>query len=109
MKNDFVQIFWTSESLNEAREIGRALVKKKLVACVNIIPKIESIFFWNQQIEVTEETKVIFKTRALHFHAIKETILAQSKYQIPEILMVSITDGNQDYLDWVAQNTVAVR
>jgi periplasmic divalent cation tolerance protein len=109
MESEFVQIYWTCGSLDEARQTARYLVENKLVACANIIPWIESVFLWNGQLDTTQETKVIFKTRAAQFEAVKEAILERSKYEVPEILMIPILDGNQDYLEWVAQNTAAMR
>ncbi|MCC5831434.1 MAG: divalent-cation tolerance protein CutA [Chlamydiales bacterium] len=109
MESDFVQIYWTCGNLDEARQVARYLVEKNLVACANIIPWIESIFLWNEELDTAQETKVIFKTKASQFEAVKEAILARSKYEVPEILMVPIVDGNREYLEWVAQNTVAVR
>lgn len=109
MESEFIQIYWTCGSLDEARQTARYLVEKKLVACANIIPWIESIFLWNEQLDTAQETKVIFKTHAAQFEAVKEAILARSKYDVPEILMVPILGGNQEYLEWVAQNTAAVR
>ncbi len=109
MESEFVQIYWTCGSLDEARQTARYLVEKKLVACANIIPWIESIFPWNDKVDTVQETKIIFKTQTALFNAVKEEILARSKYEVPEILMVPILDGNQEYLEWVAQNTAPVR
>ena len=66
---NFIQIYWTCGSLDEARKISRQLVEAKLVACANIIPWVESIFIWNDQLDTSQETKVIFKTRDEHFDA----------------------------------------
>lgn len=101
----FIQIYWTCGNLDEARLIARQLVEAKLVACANIIPWIESVFMWNEQLDTSQETKVIFKTRAEHFEKVKEFILKNAKYEVPEILKIAIADGNPQYLEWVAQNT----
>jgi periplasmic divalent cation tolerance protein len=102
---EYIQIYWTCGNLDEARKIARQLVQAKLVACANIIPWVESVFMWDDQLDTTQETKVIFKTRDDLFEKVKNFILANAKYDIPEILKVSITGGSQDYLEWVHQNT----
>lgn len=109
MENKFIQIYWTCGSLDEARQTSRFLVEKKLVACANIIPWIESVFLWDDQLDTSQETKVIFKTRMELFESVKQVILEHSKYEVPEILMMPILGGNQEYLDWVAQNTPSMR
>lgn len=101
----FIQIYWTCGNLDEARAIARQLVEAKLVACANIIPWVESIFMWNQEIETAQETKVIFKTREDRFEEVKNFILKRAKYEVPEILKVPILGGHDEYLEWVAQNT----
>ncbi len=103
--SEYIQVHWTCGSLDEARAVARHLVKEKLVACANIIPWVESIFMWDDQMDVQQESKVIFKTRATLFNRVKEEILRHAKYEVPEILQLPITDGNQDYLEWVMQNT----
>jgi len=105
-QNQYAMVHWTCGSLDEARIIARHLVEEKLVACANIIPWVESFFLWNDQLDVAQESKVIFKTKASLFEKVKETILSKSKYEVPEILMVPIEAGNQEYLDWLASNTL---
>lgn len=108
IKEKFIQISWTCGSIDEARKVARFLVLERLVACANIIPWVESVFMWNQQLETTQETKVIFKTTKRLFHKVKQIILENSKYEVPEILMIPIIDGNQAYLDWVEESTSCV-
>jgi periplasmic divalent cation tolerance protein len=105
---DYIQIYWTCGSLDEARDIARKLVQMRLVACANIIPWVESIFMWNESLDTAQETKVIFKTRDDRFEQVKQFILEHAKYEVPEILKVPILDGNPEYLKWVSQNTEPV-
>jgi periplasmic divalent cation tolerance protein len=104
---EYIQIYWTCQSLDEARKISRSLVESKLVACANIIPWVESIFIWNNQLDTSQETKVIFKTRSTLFNEVKNFILKNAKYEVPEILKVFIADGNPEYLAWVGENTLS--
>lgn len=98
-----IQIFWTCADLDEARRISRALVEKRLVACANIIPRIESVFLWEGEIATETEVKVIFKTLEEKFEAVKQEILAQASYDVPEILKINISGGNDTYLDWLVE------
>lgn len=103
-ETQYIQIYWTCGSLDEARKVSRLLVEQRLVACANIIPWIESIFLWNDELDTSQETKVIYKTRQEKFEEIKEIILKNAKYEIPEILKVPILGGHQDYLDWIDES-----
>lgn len=101
----YIQIYWTTGCLDEARRISRMLVQEKLVACANIIPGIESIFVWEGKVETSQEAKVIFKTRENCFDAVKKLILKNAEYEVPEIIKVPILGGHQEYLDWVDAST----
>ncbi len=102
---DFIEIHWTSGSLDEARKVARYLVQERFVACAQIIPWIESIFMWNNQLDTAQESKVIFKTQATHYDKIKEIIQQNCSYEIPEITIVSLAGGNKEYLAWIKDNT----
>lgn len=97
----FIEVHWTSGSLDEARKIARFLVQERLVACAQIIPWIESVFMWNNQLDTAQESKVILKTKEKHYEAIKKTIKQNCTYEVPEILFFKIEGGNQEYLDWL--------
>lgn len=103
--SEFIEIQWTSGSIDEARKISRYLVQERYVACAQILPWIESIYMWNEQLETTQESKIAMKTRSEHFEAIKKIILDNCKYQVPEITFHSIEGGNDEYLKWVREST----
>ncbi len=103
---DFVLIQWTCGGLDEARALSRLLVEKRLVACASIIPWVESFYLWDEQLENSQETKVVFKTRKDLSMSVQNELLARSKYDVPEILITPIVDGNPDYLDWIKQTTL---
>jgi len=100
-----IQIHWTCKNVDEARQIAGQLVQKGWVACAQIVPSIESIFIWNHQQETTLESLVVFKTQASWFEEVKKYILEHASYEIPEILQLPITGGNEAYLEWVVKST----
>lgn len=103
---EFIEIHWTSGSIDEARKIARYLVQDKFVACAQIVPWIESIYKWNGQLETSQESKIILKTRHENYETIKKIILDNCSYQVPEITYQFIDGGNKEYLDWLRDNTV---
>lgn len=98
---DFIEIHWTSGSIDEARRICRYLVQERLVACAQITPWIESIYMWNNQLETTQESKVNLKTHSENFDQIKDMILQNCSYQVPEITFSKIEGANPEYLKWL--------
>lgn len=105
MTTDFIEIHWTSGTLDEARHISRFLVQERYVACAQIIPWIESIFQWDNQLETVQESKIVFKTRLENYDKIKEIIEQNCKYEVPEITWMRIEGGNQAYLNWLNEST----
>jgi periplasmic divalent cation tolerance protein len=101
MSDDFIEIHWTSESLDEARRISRFLIQKRLVACAQIIPWVESVFLWNNEMETAQESKIVLKTRFENYEKIKTVIEQNCKYEVPEILWFKIEGGNEAYMNWL--------
>ena len=102
---EFIEIHWTSGSLDEARKISRFLVQERHVACAQIVPWIESIYMWNNQLETAQESKIILKTRKEKYEEVKKIIQKNSKYEVPEITCIHIDAGSQEYLDWIREST----
>ena len=105
MPDDFIEIHWTSGSLDEARRVSRFLVQERFVASAQIIPWIESVVMLNNKLETTQESKIILKTRLDNFHKIREVIEQNCKYEVPEVVWFKIGGGNQAYMDWLCDST----
>jgi periplasmic divalent cation tolerance protein len=102
--SEFVELQWSSGSIDEARRVARYLVNERLVACVQIIPWIESVYQWNNQLETSQESKVLLKTRRDRAEEVIDVIKTNSSYEVPEILLFEIIGGNQEYLDWLKES-----
>lgn len=100
---DFIEISWTSGSLDEARKVSRYLVQERLVACAQIIPWVESIYLWNAQLETTQESKIVLKTRRDNYDAIRKIIQDNCSYEVPEITFRIIDGGNEAYMMWMEE------
>ncbi len=98
-------ILCTTNSFDSAETLAHYLVKEKLAACVNIIPKIYSIYSWQNKIEKDEEFLMVIKTKQELFNQIKDKIILLHPYDVPEIIAVDITKGAEDYLNWISKNT----
>lgn len=94
-------VYITTSSNEESKKIGKKLVEEKLVACVNIIPSIESIYLWKGEIEADEESLLIAKTKAETIDKIIKRVKEIHSYETPAILAIPIIEGSKDYLDYL--------
>jgi periplasmic divalent cation tolerance protein len=92
----------TAGSEDEARKIARCLVEQQLAACVNIIPKIESIYRWQGKVESSAEWLLLIKTTAERFPKVRDTIRELHSYDLPECIAISVEEGSAEYLDWLS-------
>ncbi|NGX40124.1 MAG: Divalent-cation tolerance protein CutA [Chlamydiae bacterium] len=100
----YVQIQWTTESLQEAKTIARALLEKRLIACANILPEVQSLYLWKGKIEESTEVKVFFKTTDSLFLKVRDYILEHASYDVPEISKIEITGANPAYTTWLQES-----
>jgi periplasmic divalent cation tolerance protein len=96
----------TADSEITANKIAEVLIMGKLAACVNIIPKIKSVYWWNDKIEKSEEYLLVVKTKDVLIKDVIQVVKEHHTYSIPEVIFTDITDGNEDYLNWIGANTL---
>jgi periplasmic divalent cation tolerance protein len=98
---DYIVVFITTSSLEEAKKIANHLVENKIAACINIVEKINSTFFWKGNIENYDESLLIVKTKRSLFSKLKEEVKKLHSYTVPEIIAIPIVEGSEDYLNWI--------
>jgi len=87
-----------------ARKLAKAALEARLVACGNLIPKLESHYWWQGKLEQSAEVLVLFKTTAAKLKALEQLILTNHPYDTPEFVVLPITAGNERYLQWVTDS-----
>jgi len=106
MAKNYVIVMVTCASREEARRIAGRLLEKRLVACANILPKIESRFWWKGKLDSAAELLVTMKTVRSNFKKIEAEIKRVHSYEVPEIIAVPIVSGSRDYLDWISRTVI---
>ena len=100
-------LYMTAGSMEEARKIGRALVEERLVACVNLIDGMKSIYWWEGAVEESSEVVMIAKTTAGRVGAVVERVRDLHSYSVPCVVAVPIESGNPDFMKWIARETAS--
>ena len=96
-----VVILITTGTEEEAHKIAKVLLNQKKVACVNIVPRVNSLFWWEGKIDSDQESLLIIKTNASLLNEIVNLVREVHSYDVPEIIALPIVGGNQDYLEWI--------
>jgi len=100
-----VVIFITTSSEEEARKVAEQLLTKRKAACVNIVPRVDSSFWWQGKLDSAQESLLIIKTRASLLQEVIDLVKAAHSYSVPEIIALPIIGGNRDYLRWIDAET----
>ena len=98
-------VYMTVGSIKEAKQIGRILVKQNLVACVNILENMTSIYKWKDDLEEDGEVVMTAKTRKTHMPQLIKTVTEHHSYECPCILELPIEGGNPEFLRWIETET----
>ncbi len=97
-------VLTTTGSQEEARKIARELVERRLAACVNIVPQIESIYRWEGKVETSTEWLLLIKTQAGSFERVRDAVKELHSYDLPECVMLELAAGSEEYLNWIAES-----
>jgi periplasmic divalent cation tolerance protein len=100
-----VFVYTTYPSIVEAEQAGRALVERRLCACVNILPGMISFYWWQGKIDRGEEVVMIIKTRASLAEAVRAAVKQMHSYSTPAILVLPVENVDADYHAWIVAET----
>ena len=100
--------FWlvlvTAPDLKAARKIAQAVLKGRLAACANLLPNLESHYWWQGKLESAAEVMIIFKTTRAKLSKLEAIVIENHPYDTPEVISLPLESGNSKYLDWLAQS-----
>ena len=101
---DKLLVLTTSGSEAEARKIAQALVERRLAACVNIVPRIQSVYRWEGKVEQVEEFLLLIKTVKAREEEVRAAICELHSYDVPECIAIPIESGSAEYLKWLSDS-----
>lgn len=104
-----VFLYVTSSSLDEAEKIARALLEKRLCACVNIYPEVRSFFWWEEKIDSAKEAVMIVKTRESLIPEVEKTIRENHSYTCPCIVKIPVSAVFKPFEEWLFKETEALK
>lgn len=93
-------VLMTAPTQEKAAELARTLVEERLIACANLVPRVRSIYRWEDKVCDEPEVLVVMKTAA-DFEALRARVISLHPYEVPELIRVEVGAGHTQYLDWV--------
>ena len=108
-RSEFSAVLCTAPSRDKGAELAQGLLRAKLVACVNIVPTVESHYVWEGKVNVDQEALLVIKTRASLAADVAAHIEAHHPYDVPECVVLPIAGGSAPYLDWISDATEKTR
>lgn len=102
----FAIVLVTAPELKTARKIARAALEARLVACANLIPRIESHYWWGGRLEQAAEVLMVMKARRTRLKDLEQIVLQQHPYDTPEVLSLPLDASSAKYLAWLGSSTV---
>ncbi|MEO8439037.1 MAG: divalent-cation tolerance protein CutA [Spartobacteria bacterium] len=104
MAGEAILVLSTFPDTATAERVGRELVEQRCAACANILPGVESIYWWEGKVENAKEALVLFKTTSDRYEALETTLRQRHPYEVPEIIAFPIEQGLPEYLRWVSEH-----
>jgi periplasmic divalent cation tolerance protein len=99
-----VVLLSTVGTAEDAERIARALVERRLAACVNVVPGLVSVYRWKGEVRRDDERLLIIKTRAAKLEALREALVTLHPYDLPELVALPIEAGHAPYLAWLDES-----
>ena len=97
----YIVIFVTASNKREAQKIAAGLIKQRLAACVNIMDKVDSVFFWEGKIQKAKESLLIIKSKKEKMSKVVKLVKSLHSYKVPEIIALPVIAGDKPYLRWI--------
>jgi periplasmic divalent cation tolerance protein len=104
MKRTCCVVLVTAPDLKTARKLAKSALAARLIACANLVPKVESHYVWQGRLEQAAEVWLILKTTPARLPALRRLIAREHPYDTPEFLALPVTTGARKYLDWVIES-----
>jgi periplasmic divalent cation tolerance protein len=105
MENSCVVVLTTIGSGTDAQTIASILVNERLAACVNVLAEMDSTYRWKGGVESERERQIVIKTTAERVPALHARLHELHPYEVPEFLVLAISSGSDQYLDWIREST----
>lgn len=103
--DNYLLVFVSCQTAEQARCLANLLVEQKLAACVQISSPITSVYSWENKICEQQEISLQIKCSAKCYSTLEKTIIAAHSYEVPEIIAIPITQGLPAYLNWIKDNS----
>lgn len=104
-KSDLRVGLCTVPDLESGLKLARTLVEERLAACVNVLPRVTSVYRWQGEVEQNEEVLLVIKTAAtVDLERLKDRLLTVHPYDVPELLLLPVSYGLDKYLDWMVES-----
>lgn len=102
-----ILVYVTVPDMDTARRIGREVVEQRLAACVNILPGMESMYWWDGAVQSSQEVVLLAKTQSSVFKAFTNRVVELHPYEVPCVVGLPIKGGHTPFLDWIGQETAS--
>lgn len=102
---EHVRVAYITAPTEEAEKLAKGIVEERLAACVNLVPKITSYYWWDGKVNQDDEAMLMVKTTQLKVEALIDYVKEHHPYEVPEVITFKLSEGMPDYLDWVIEET----
>ncbi|MCY7294688.1 divalent-cation tolerance protein CutA [Alteromonas sp. a30] len=98
---DLCVILCTCSGVEEAKKLARMALESRFVACVNVIPEITSMYWWDDNIQEDNECQLVFKTQKNHAEKLYDVIRSEHSYDTIEWVVLDVERASDEYADWM--------